>query len=824
MLLRDRPFDPCHKPRAVHPPSDNLAPDAILAGSRRDLEWHELLEGLASLCHGELGADRLRRLEPATDEAEARRRSVLVREAVSLGELGAAIPALDPPDVTHCMERLRRDGVASAAELHGIAQLLRAALELEEYLRRHAEAAPHLAESLVVASVLRDLHREIARVLEDDGRIADRASPELAAARRQVTDLRAQMKVRLGELIRRYREALQDGYFAERDGRYVLPVRADAPFRVEGIVLDSSASGATLYVEPRELAQLGNRLKIAEAESEHQEAIVLARLSAELGPHADQVLDALEACSRADVLRALVRFASSTGARVVDFGEAGSLRLEAARHPLMALRGEEVVPNDLELLAGHGLVLSGPNAGGKTVALKCLGLAALMQKSGLPVVAGPRSSVGFFEEVLSDIGDDQSLAKSLSTFSGHIERVRELLDRSRRGVLVLLDELAGGTDPEEGASLAVATLEELVRRGAAVAVTTHYERLKELGQNSEGIDNAAVGFDFERLAPTFRLELGIPGASSALAVARRHGLPEGVVARAERLVPEGSKHREATLRDLDRQRIELERLRREAEEERDRQVLLRRQIEEELRKQKERERKELSRKGQELSSAIREARAEVLRAQQVLKRRAQAAETIRETERVVDQASRLLAVGGQLDETVRHAPAAPVPESKLVAGANVRVLGLGTIAEVLGPPDKGQVRVRAGVMKMSVPVARIELVTGGTPAARSGPQKQKPRRSLLEQERERPSPPRTQDTTLDLRGERVEEALDRVDEFLDQLLRRGEPAGFVLHGHGTGALKAAVRQHLRAHVLVSDSRPAERDEGGDAFTVFWLTE
>ncbi len=795
------------------------------AGARatpwRDLEWPELLEVVARRAVSELGSRRLLALEPAEDETTARFRAELSAEALELARGGARLPAFDVQDITRSVERVRRAGVADGAELCAVRRVLAGALDLSRYVGEHGEAAPNLARHLSIAPGLAGLRDEIQRCIEEDGTVADRASAELSRARRQVTQLRQQVRARLGELIHRYREALQDAYFAERDGRYVLPVRADAPFRVEGIVLGSSASGATLYVEPRELAELGNRLKLAEAAAEHEAAQVLARLSEELAPHADAVLGALEATVRADVLHAIADYAQTVGAHVLAWGERGSLELQRMRHPLLSARGIAVVPNDLPLGAGRGLVLSGPNAGGKTVALKCLGLAALMQASGLPIPAEPTSRVGFFDAVYSDIGDDQSLARSLSTFSGHIERVRDILSDAGPGVLVLLDELAGGTDPEEGAALAVAVLEELVRRGAAVAVTTHYERLKDLGHESDVIDNAAVGFDFERLEPTFRLELGTPGASSALAVARRHGLPERVVERARGVIPEISQRREALLHELARQRIELERLREEALQEKQQQAELRRRLEQERQKQAERERLELTQAGQELARAIRDARADVLRVRKGL-RDSRALGEVRQAEKEIDEAARLVALGSELEQRTRAgAPERSSPEL-LTVGARVRLAGLGTVASIIEAPSRGQVRVLVGAMKLSVPVERIEPLTGRD--AREAP-RQRGKMSFHARAPSTPAlvaPPRIEEVTLDLRGVRVEEGLERVDAFVDELLRRGELAGYVLHGHGTGAMKSAVRDHLRAHSVVVSSRAAERDEGGDAFTVFWL--
>ncbi len=828
-LERDTLGDPCHMPPPVarppsHPESEP-GEDALASGASsareewRDLEFPELLEAIARRTMSELGRARIVKLRPAASEALARAEARLSAEALVLASEGARLPVSDVPDVRRVVERVRRGAVADAGELRDVRRLLGAALELARFIAEHAGRAPELARRLPIDAKLSRLREEIQRCIDDDGTVADRASPELSQARRKVAQLRQQVKARLSELIHRYREALQDAYFAERDGRYVLPVRADAPFRIEGMVLGSSASGQTLYIEPRELSELGNRLKLAEADAEHEAARVLAVLSEALAPQIDSVLEAVEATAHADALRAIVEFAESTSAHVLEFDSTGCMSLLGMRHPLLAVRGVRVVENDLPLSSGHGLVLSGPNAGGKTVALKCFGLAALMQASGLPIPANRESKVGYFHSVLSDIGDDQSLARSLSTFSGHIERVRDILALSEPGVLVLLDELAGGTDPEEGAALAVALLESLVRRGAAVAVTTHYERLKDLGHESDVIDNAAVGFDFERLEPTFRLKLGTPGASSALAVARRHGLPAQVVERAQSIVPEISQRREALVHELERQRVEVERLRRETEEEKERQVELARRMEAEMRREAERERKELSRAGEELSRAVREARAEVLRVRKSVGDSVRDRAQLREADKTIDEAARLVAMGSELDRRTRGGGA--VPQVELSVGTKVRVAGLGAIGEVIEAPSRGQVRVLCGVMKLSVPLEQITLASGKE-AREAAPKTQKPRPA-------KPAaptftaPPRTDDVTLDLRGVRVEEGLDRVDAFLDGLLQRNEFAGYVLHGHGTGAMKNAVRDHLRAHTLVVSSRPAERDEGGDAFTIFWLS-
>jgi DNA mismatch repair protein MutS2 len=562
------------------------------------------------------------------------------------------------------------------------------------------------------------------------------------------------------------------------------------------------------------------QLKVAE-----EEALVLSELSATLSPHADEILWAQEVCVRADLLAACVKFAQAIDARVVPFGEPGTLSLKQARHPLLCLEGAKVVANDLELSAAAGLVLSGPNAGGKTVALKTLGLMALMQSSGLPVPVDEESSIGFFSEVLSDIGDDQSLAMSLSTFSGHIQRVATILSEAAHGTLVLFDELMGGTDPNEGAALAIATIDALVEAGAAVCVTTHYEALKEHAAGAPNIQNAAVGFDFTKMEPTFTVELGRPGASSAFIVAERYGLAGSITKRAEQILPD-------VLSETRRDRLELEQQALLLRQERERlkaavaeHELETRRLTLEREKAKEARIKDLGRESDALRSEVAQARSQLRSLSQRLK--SAAGGDLKEMEREIARASAVVSLGSPADREVRGAVSegAELSLGSLEVGSLVFVKGFSSPAKVLEAPKKGHVRVLAGVMKMSVPVSELEHRKGEVQS--SGPKRtasvpHKVKEVLPANTGQRPAPVKSQDVTLDLRGRRIEESLLELDSFIDELLRRQENGAFVLHGHGTGALKEAVRQHLRAHSCIAESRASERDDGGDAWTTFWL--
>ena len=791
--------------------------------SRIALEWPLLLERIAGRCVSRAAAQYVRALLPADTLLEARSRLARMRDALALFNSGHPLPVREFPELGELFERVRADGVASGPELWALIRVLGLARDLRVYVKAHGESAPALASAIGSEASLDRLRERLSACIDEGGAVVDRASPELAHARAKVREARDEMKRRLGQLMGRFADLLQGQYYTEREGRFVLPIRSDAHLRVDGIVLGSSASGSTLFVEPRELTLVGNRLRVADAEAAREEARVLLALSSEVKAASDACEGAFFACVAADLCSAVTRWADETQSVVLAIQEDARLELRAARHPLLLLTGIDVVPNDIVLVSRQALIISGPNAGGKTVALKTAGLVAWMVRCGLPVPVRQESVVGWFDLVLCDIGDEQSIVRSLSTFSAHIVNLRAILECATPSCLVLLDELAAGTDPEEGAALAAAVLEALTERGAAVGVTTHYERLKELATQNERFANASVGFDFEHMAPTFRLLLGVPGPSSALAVAFRHGLPEPVIERAKALLPTQALDREIALRELARERAELEALRREVELERQRETELRGALEGERHAFREQAAREVEQDVRDLRASVRAARKELEGVRARIRGTAPAdTSALRELERGLSRVAAQVAIGGQFAEQGQAAAAPATRElakHELRVGQTVRHRTLGTTGQIIELCDREQVRLMIGAMKLLVPIVDLSFANGGAPKAQA---RAKPKAKLATQPKPSAPPQRTQATTLDLRGERVDEALGRVDAFVDRLLSSNEPAGFVLHGHGTGALKTSVREHLRASTYVEHSRPAESDEGGDAFTVFWL--
>lgn len=800
-----------------------------------DLEWSALLDRLAERCTSDLGAARARALTPADTAEDARARYDRLREALDLASRGEMLPIDGVTDVVDFVVRLERGADGIAAELHALRQMLRQAHTLRRFVGTHRETHPTLASALGTDPSLDKLLATLDFAIDPDGGLADRASVDLAQARRRAGEMRQRVIARLDELIHRYREVLQDAYYTVRDGRYVLPVRSDSHIRVPGIVLGSSASGHTLFIEPGAVMALGNQLKVALADVEREEARVLAELSERARRECDAINSASEALIDADVLLAIVRTADAMKAIAVPVEDSPVLDLRAARHPLLQLSGIPVVANDLHVECGKVLVISGPNAGGKTVALKCLGLAVWMARAGLPLPVAEGSRVGWFEPVLSDVGDDQSLARSLSTFSAHVTNLARILDQSGPRSLILLDELAGGTDPEEGSVLAASVLERLASVGAASAVTTHYELLKTLAVRDQRFINASVGFDLQTMMPTFTVTMGVPGASSALAVARRYGIPQSVVDRARALLPEHSVGREDALRRIQDEQIAAQLARQAAEDERKQAERIRLDLEMQRNVQRAREQEKISREARELMEQLRKAREALRDAENRVKKKRAAEVDVKESARSIERVAQQVAIGGSLAHVVARRSAddgparrPPRPE-ELRVGAKVYVARLGTTLEVLDIPAKGQLRVGRGPMKLYVEASEVLIEESGESAGSSERSERKdsglrrvPDANSANVNVSQPRALRTESNTVDVRGLRADDALSLVDSFIDRIYGAEETVGFVLHGHGTGALKAAVRAHLERSSHVAKSKAADSEDGGDAFTVFWV--
>jgi DNA mismatch repair protein MutS2 len=795
--------------------------------TRTDLEWDRILEALADRCVGAAGKRVARALPFADGHAAVVLALGEVREAVDLDLAGDPLPLGDLADVDAAVERARIGATLSNEELRGVASLLAAARRLRLYLGSRRARAERLFTACATDPGLDELERTIASAFDPDGTLADRASPALERLRAERRHVRDRLVRRLEELLQKHADILQDQFWTERDGRYVLPVRSDAHERFPGIVHAASASGATLFVEPRALVDHGNRLKMVDAEVGREEEAIYAALSSRVAEEVESVAAAARALAHADVRAAACKLAKAlalTFPTVPAPGEGDfELELRAARHPLLALDGVAVVPSDLAVRAGRAVVVSGPNAGGKTVALKTLGLAALMVRAGLPVPAGEGSRVSFVELVLTDFGDDQNLRKNLSTFSAHVQNLAGILSATEPGALVLLDELAGGTDPREGEALAAAVLDSLCARGGSVACTTHYEGLKALALGDGRFENASVGFDLATMSPTFRLVMGVPGASSALAVARRFGIPSTVLDRAQRFLTTETVSFEDMVQKLAAERRALELAREAAEREAAAARAKKDELAREIDALRVREGAAITKAGEELLQSVKRAREELRGAQLRLRGGKLSDQELKAAAKVIESVARKTAFGGELEARadVEAAPRRALESTELRVGSKVYVPRLRVEADVVELLANGQVRVAAGPLKLTANASELLAAAPSEPRA-AGPRRDRGRRADFDAASDPDVPIQTSDNTVDLRGLRVHEVLGMAEQFLDRSLGAGRRVAFLVHGHGQGALRDTLRDALRQSRYVARMRPGEPREGGDGVTVVWL--
>lgn len=810
--------------------------DELQEKTAQQLQWPALLAHIAQGCRGPGATLRLQQLRPEKNYPAALARMNRTREAIELSAI-APLPVTRLEEQQPSFDALEQGVSLNGAALVDITQSLLLAHTLQAHLRKHSDKAPLLRDFLGSSHELGPLRDDLQRCLGPEGEILDAASTALKKARDNTLSIRQQLRSRLEKISEQLGEALQGNYVAEREGRYVLPVRSDAPFRVEGLVLGYSASGSTLYLEPKGTHELGNRMQRNEAIVRVEEARILRELNAALLAQLAEVQRAHQVCIEADILYALVLYAERYTAHAFEPLRTASMQLLQMRHPLLLEQHQSVVGNDLSLKAGQGLIISGPNAGGKTVALKCLGLASWMVRCGLPITAQTGSKVGWFTETCTDIGDNQSLIHSLSTFSAHVQSISLCLDKSSEQTLVLIDELCGGTDPDEGAALALAVLEALLEQGSAVCITTHYERLKIAAADNSALVNAAVGFDQQTMQPTFEVKYGAPGASSALLVARRYGIAPELLERAVSLMPKQLMAARALTIALQDERAELRKQLQSVQDKSAAIDTLRAELEAQTQRARTDERTRLAAETDSVLTEVRAARLRLQQAESQLKLGADSAQ-LQQTRTALNQVAQFVSIGGELRRAATQLSDPPeltlesLTWNSLALGTSVTLKSLGAVGQVVAKPKNGRVTLAIGSMKTTVRIEEVMLTSSGSRTQSAGSSsKKKPtgKKRVIQTKQRLPihnsetgaEPMRTEENTCNLRGERVDDGLMLLDVFIDQMLQQGEPNGFVLHGHGTGALKSAVRQHLASHRGVQRAESATREDGGDAFTVFW---
>jgi len=774
------------------------------------LELPKILSRLAEHTSFSAGRELALGLRPSTDPAEVRRRQGETSEARRLLALRGDLSLGGAHDVRPLVRNARREAVLLPAELLNIRDTLVRGRTLRRAILRLRDQFPLLANIAARIEECPRLVSEIARCINERAEVVDGASPDLARVRRELRETHRRLLDKLERIISSPSTApfLQEPLITQREGRYVIPLKADFKGRIPGLVHDVSASGATLFIEPLATVELGNRWRELQVEEEREVRRVLAALSALVAEEGERVERTVEALAELDLAFAKARYAEELKAvepKLVPWKASpqsasncrhpgSTIDLRKARHPL--LDPATVVPIDVHLSDDYFiLVITGPNTGGKTVSLKTVGLLALMAQCGLHIPAAEGSALSVF----SGIGDEQSIEQNLSTFSSHLNNIVDILKRADKRSLVLLDELGAGTDPSEGSALARAILSHLLERRITTFVATHYPELKVFAHATPGVENACVEFDLETLAPTYELSIGLPGRSNALAIASRLGLAPEIVDRARGMIPTQSLEAEDLL-------VEIKRARQEALEAREAAEAARREAE------------SLERELRQKLAAIEEARREVLRAAREEARRE--LEEVRKELRKIKARLKAAPVSrqwlAQAEERLAELEPPPVeppprlrPGEPVGVGDAVWVAGLGATGEVIAL-EGDEAEVQVGRFRVRARLDELEKVAD---ERRPAPAIQQPRITIRH-----PSP----GLELSLRGWRVEEALERLERYLNDAYLAGLPFVRIVHGKGTGALRRAVREHLSGHPLVAEWRPGEEGEGGNGVTVVKL--
>ena len=777
----------------------------------KTLEYDKILAMLkerASCC---ISRELVDTMEPSGDFDTVERELKLTAEAETLFYKTGRSPVDDFPDMRHCLERMHAALFLSTGELLGIASCLKAARIAKDILAKEVGEESYLYNLAGLLITHRSAEEEINRCIINEDEIFDGASPALARIRRAMRLANEKVREKLNSMIRStaYQKYLQEPIITIRNGRFVIPVKQEYRQQVPGLIHDQSSSGATLFIEPSAVVELGNEYKKLLAEEADEIERILTELTAMLAPYADEIREDLNIMGQLDLVFAKAKLSRELHAVLPRLNRNNYVRIVRGRHPLIP--ADRVVPIDIWIGRDYrSLIITGPNTGGKTVTLKIVGLFALMVQSGIFVPANEGSEFPVFEHIYADIGDEQSIEQSLSTFSSHMKNIVGILDRADENSLVLLDELGAGTDPIEGAALAMSILEELNDRHCICVSTTHYSEIKAFAMTHEGMENASMEFDIDRLCPTYRLYIGIPGKSNAFEISSRLGLPNSIIDKAKgflkgedvrfediissaqsqhRIAEEERKMAEEARAELEKLRADAERERRKLDEDRNRLQAKAKEDAKRIVADTKREMEKLIVEIRSIKDIDRSAADRVIQA---------ARDTLRATETAVNEQEAIT----KEDNTK--------PPKTVRAGDTVNIVTLDQKATVLSAPDsKGEVMVQAGVMKLNVKLKDIRLIeekkaaapTSGKVGLGAGKQ------VGLE---------------LDVRGMLVDEANIIVDRYLDDAYNAGLSEVNIIHGKGTGALRAGVQAFLKRHPLVKGYRMGSYGEGDAGVTVVTL--
>ena len=722
--------------------------------------------------------------------------------------------------IRELLDRADRGGSLSISELIRVGDLLYAARRAKEYFNMDAMEPTAIDQIFLSIHGNRFLEDKIRRCIADENTVADAASPELADIRRHMRAALAKSRQILQKIISSpsYSKVLQDNIITQRDGRFVVPVKADQKGNLPGLVHDVSSTGATVFVEPMGVVQANNEYAELQAREQAEIDRILAELSADAAAHRGDIQWDHDALVQLDLIFARAELGDQMDAIRPQVRRDGVIRLRKARHPL--LDKKSAVPIDIELGGAFDtLVITGPNTGGKTVSLKTLGLLTLMTQCGLHIPVGDRSEVSVYERVLADIGDEQSIEQSLSTFSAHMKTIVSILQEADRDSLILFDELGAGTDPIEGAALAIAIIQHVRALGAKSAATTHYAELKTFAMTTVGVENASCEFNVETLSPTYRLLIGIPGKSNAFAISRRLGLPDEVIADAQSQMSRDSVRFEDVLTQLEEKRQALEKREQEADRlyrQREEDARKAREFREQMQRAKENAR---SRGEAEAKRILRDARsasdAVFAELEKMRKEQAKVERTLNANEARAELRRQLNEAESAIDKRDARSEPIPKPSRPIRKGDLVEIPGVSTPAEVVSVGSDGTLQLKAGILKMKAKSGEVRLIEDDERAA---------------MKKKAPKPVRTAVTglhtaasrELDIRGMETLEAESVMETFLSSAVMGHLETVTIIHGKGTGALRKAVHDILRRNKNVKSFRLGVYGEGENGVTVVTL--
>lgn len=711
----------------------------------------------------------------------------------------------------------------SLRELMDVSSVLHNIRSVKDWRKRCEGESTSLDPLFEVLTPNRELENTIDNAVLSEEELADSASAELASLRRKINQAKLRVRERLDQLIKSPTQSkyLQEALVTQRDGRFVVPVKSEYRSEIKGLVHDTSSSGATLFIEPMAVVEANNEIRVLQAKEKQEVDRIIMELSVKVGEFAESIIYSYRSLVEIDLYFAKASLAYKMKATVPNILQTGEIDLKRARHPL--IDPEKVVPIDVNLGKDFNtLVITGPNTGGKTVTLKTLGLLTLMAMCGLMLPVAENSSISVYKKVLVDIGDEQSIEQSLSTFSAHMTNIVSIIEEADSDSLVLIDELGSGTDPVEGAALAISIMERLAMYGAKVGATTHYAEIKEYALQTPGVCNASCEFDVETLKPTYRLLIGIPGKSNAFAISQRLGLPEEIIEAAKRNISAEKTRFEDVLSQLDQTRQELEKEKEEVDRLRAEQLESKRNLEQfkqKTYKQMDRELQNAQEKANRIVSSVKAESEKLLQELDDIRRQKESEEFSRLVQGAKSSyrsnINRLEDTANPVISRVKEEYTPPRPFKK---GDLVLITQLNEEGVLLSDPDNaGNVQVQAGIIKTKVPVSDLRLVD------------KKRRRQLNRMEKKSngggvtrtltDKSQRSASSEIDLRGQTIEEGIMMVDQYIDSCLLMGIKTITIIHGKGTGALRNAIQQHLKNHKAVRSFRLGVYGEGENGVTI-----